>query len=120
MDAMSHTLQSRINRHGLTHDIVAELGTALLDQYSDEGCDLNLRASGVLAALSHEAGNGTRVCTLIDAIDTYLPPPQSRTACDARPGSEERVAEYAARYERGDAIFSEDDKCLNDSELLTA
>lgn len=109
MDALSHTLQSRINSHCLTLDDVAELGTALLDQYADDGCDLTLRASGVAAALSHETGNGTRVATFIDALDTYLPPPQSGIACHARPGSEERIAEYAARFERGDAIFCDDD-----------
>lgn len=105
---IQHVLKSRMLTHKLTAAAVAKLGTRLLND-DDEGSSYELTPNGVRSALRRANVGGSRVGTFIDALDTYLPPPQSGVACHARPGSEERIAEYAARFERGDAIFCDDD-----------
>jgi hypothetical protein len=105
---IQHVLKSRMHAHKLTSAAVAELGTRRLNE-DDDGSSYKLTPNHVRSALRHANVGGSRVGTLIDAIDTYMPPQQSGIACHARPGSEERIAEYAARFERGDAIFDDAD-----------
>ena len=105
---IQQVLKSRMLTHKLTAAAVAALGTRLLND-DDEGQSYELTPNGVRSALRRSKNGASRVGTFIDAIDTYCPPRQSGVACNARPGSDARIAEYAARFERGDAIFSDDD-----------
>jgi len=100
--------------HGLTTHGVAELTCDLLQSDICSETDppewTGKYVDSVLKARCEGAA------TMIDAIDTYEGIAVPTVGCLALPGTEERVAEYAARYERGEAFFSPLDATMDSEE----
>jgi hypothetical protein len=101
---LARILDMRMRRHHLTTHGVAELTRDLLLADICSDTDPPEWTGRYVEAVLDARCEGA--ATMIDAIDTYEGVPEPLAGTESLPGSEERIAEYAARFERGESVFS--------------
>jgi hypothetical protein len=101
---LARILDMRMRRHHLTTHGVAELTRDLLRADICSDTDPPEWTGRYVEAVLDTTRDGAAL--MIDAIDTYEGIPEPLAGTESLPGSEERIAEYAARFERGESVFS--------------